>query len=861
MTSCPPTTTPKVSRDAVSFSVSSDWQVEFHAFSSQEREHHHLHHPPVNASVAGPSAAVPTSSSSNGRHASDNTDSLFNIEGVLLTRLPLSKLFNADEAREALASFVIGGQRDAGMARGARVALADYAARSLSTLLPLTWPPNDGVENSSNADASRYISDPVSLTIKTMGQAKQSQSKMKNHRSSPRRARKMRAGKKDAEIPFVLERTDCIIYSDKHQERNEGVLQFYLHVDAVIRSANLGGTQTHFMDGIKKSLIDSMTQIFHRLKGMLTSRECFGHIATVVLQRQLRSMLQPPRDFNSSVRNIHGNDTSSTNNGEAATVDNDNGKTYLNAVAFIADNSILPRKSGRSCQPMSSPPAIPFTSPESDMLTRVVQVEVGYWRRFLQKDGTLLHPDDDNNDTIMESTEESAHNATTVSIRGMIIPVGVTLIVGGGYHGKSTLLQALSAGIYDKVPKDGRERCVTHGDALSIRAEDGRYVNRCNVSAFISNLPGSGLDTSRFSTMDASGSTSQAANVVEALESGASALLVDEDVSAANFMARDGRMRAMIMDEPITPLLYRVNGLFLSKEHNVSTVVVVGGVGEWLDVADAVVLMKDYVAYDGLKKARSVSYQFSYGHVQYAGRGVVHRLPWEVKEEKKLNAGEPEETGDEKKQVTLSPLRRKPETACLMGKFHSVAVHLLDSGSSRLWFYPDDDGSNSTLDDCDNDDDDGIVDMSKCSQLVGNASEQLYGCGICILWLLRESMNNPEDDMLDLLTRLEATLSDCGMNGLLISLHKDLGKDEDSSTKDDLSKIVLSNAAHDLWEDVGFALRPRVHEVAMTLTRMRGLRFEILPEKTSQMVVSSEEEEQKKKMAALAELWSNRRKK
>lgn len=125
-----------------------------------------------------------------------------------------------------------------------------------------------------------------------------------------------------------------------------------------------------------------------------------------------------------------------------------------------------------------------------------------------------------------------------------------------------------------------------------------------------------GASISRFSTKsgtkDASGSTSQTANVIEAL-------LVDEGVSAANFMARDGRMRAMIMDEPITPLLYRVNGLFLSRQHRVSTVVVVGGVGEWLDVADAVVLMKDYVAHDGLAKARSVSYQFGYGHVQYAG--------------------------------------------------------------------------------------------------------------------------------------------------------------------------------------------------------------------------------------------------
>jgi hypothetical protein len=299
--------------------------------------------------------------------------------------------------------------------------------------------------------------------------------------------------------------------------------------------------------------------------------------------------------------------------------------------------------------------------------------------------------------------------------------------------------------------------------------------------------------------------------------------------------------------------LYRVNGLYLSKEHNVSTVVVVGGVGEWLDVADAVVLMKDYVAYDGLEKARSVSYQFSYNHVQYAGRGVVHRLPWEVKEDKRPNNA----TVDEKT-ATLSPLRRKPDVDCIMAKFRNVAVHLLDSGSSRLWFYPDDDNASSIES---NDEDDGIVDMSKCSQLLGNASEQLYGCGICILWLMRglmimrESREHPGDDIHDLLQRLEAALDDKGMNGLLASLSQ--GDNADSSK---LSNMLVSNPAHDLWEDSGFAFRPRIHEVAMTLTRMRGLIFTILPEKPKGADAVSEEDEQKKKMDALAEMWKNRRK-
>jgi len=730
----------------------SDWQIDFHAFSSQEREHHIIH-------IDG---ATP-----HAEFASTDT------EGIIVVKIPLPKVFHDD----AIQAFNTSND----MAKGARVALADYAARSLSRSFPL----NAVVSNTSGG----------SLTIKTMGQARHfNSSDMKQTRRSKRKM----PPKKEVEIPYVLERTDCFI--------SGGLLQFFVHIDAT----GCG------LDEIRDAVPNTLAPTLDQLKTLLTSQECFKHVAVVVLQRQLRSMLQSPC--------------------KSTSAEEDNRK-YLDAVAFIADGSILPRNSGRSHQPMSSPPAIPFKSPESDMLTRCVQVEVGWWRQFLKEDGSV------NDDCVGGSNNNAGNNSTTVSIRGMIIPRGVTLIVGGGYHGKSTLLMALSLGIYDKIPGDGRELCVTHTDALSVRAEDGRYVNNCNVSAFITNLP-TGGNTNKFSTKDASGSTSQAANVIEGLECGTTALLVDEDVSAANFMARDGRMRAMIMDEPITPLLYRVNGLYLSKEHNVSTVIVVGGVGEWLDVADAVVLMKDYVAYDGLEKARSVSYQFSYNHVQYGGRGVVHRLPWEVKVD--TNAA----GANEKELVTLSPLRRKPRVE----KFHNVAVHLLDSGSSRLRFYPDTDSSNTTSNDED-DEDNGIADMSKCSQLLGNASEQLYGCGICVLWLLKESANNPGDDILDLLQRLELALDNEGVNGLISSI------DKSTVHTPSLPRALSSNTTHDMWEDVGFAYRPRKQEVAMTLTRIRGMQFDILPEKAKPTSVVSEEDEQKKKMAALAELWENRRKK
>ncbi len=175
----------------------------------------------------------------------------------------------------------------------------------------------------------------------------------------------------------------------------------------------------------------------------------------------------------------------------------------------------------------------------------------------------------------------------------MGVPRGVTLIVGGGYHGKSTLLRAIERGVYDHVPGDGRERVVTDPTAVKVRAEDGRHVAGTDISNFIGRLPG-GEDTTRFETLNASGSTSQAAAIVEALELGARTLLLDEDTSATNFMIRDARMQRLIAPEhePITPFIDRVAPLY--RERGVSTIVVVGGSGDYFDVADTVVAMKQY---------------------------------------------------------------------------------------------------------------------------------------------------------------------------------------------------------------------------------------------------------------------------
>jgi predicted ABC-class ATPase len=237
-------------------------------------------------------------------------------------------------------------------------------------------------------------------------------------------------------------------------------------------------------------------------------------------------------------------------------------------VAFVAEGAVLPRESGASDKPLVEG-AVPFRSPEE------YRVEVELPNRGV--------------------------------VSGMGIPEGVTLVAGGGFHGKSTLLSALSWGVYDHVPGDGRELVVAKGNAVKVRAEDGRSVSGVDISAMIGALPG-GRTTEDFSTPNASGSTSQAANIAEALEIGTSLLLVDEDTSATNFMIRDERMRELVRREPISPFIDFVRPLHRSL--GVSTVVVVGGVGDYLDVADRVILLEDYAPSDATPRSREITRKF-----------------------------------------------------------------------------------------------------------------------------------------------------------------------------------------------------------------------------------------------------------
>jgi len=237
-------------------------------------------------------------------------------------------------------------------------------------------------------------------------------------------------------------------------------------------------------------------------------------------------------------------------------------------VAFVADGAVLPRESGISPRPMRADRAVRFVSPPE------LRVEL------------------------------QAPNRGRLS--GMGIPRGVTLIVGGGYHGKSTLLSALEMGVYNHIPGDGREYVVSRADAVKIRAEDGRRVEKVDITPFISNLPFQ-KDTSAFSTENASGSTSQAANILEALEAGSRLLMMDEDSCATNFMIRDERMQKLVPKEkePITPFIDQVRNLY--REHGVSTILVIGGSGDYFDVADTVISMEDYLPRVVTEKAKAIA--------------------------------------------------------------------------------------------------------------------------------------------------------------------------------------------------------------------------------------------------------------
>ncbi|WP_226038579.1 ABC-ATPase domain-containing protein [Aquibacillus saliphilus] len=305
-------------------------------------------------------------------------------------------------------------------------------------------------------------------------------------------------------------------------------------------------------------------------------------------------------------------------------------------ISFIADGSILPRQSGVSNKPLKD--AVPFFSPEINRVTI-----------------DLPHQQE--------------------PITGMALKKGITLIVGGGYHGKSTLLNAMERGVYHHIRGDGREFVLTDPNAVKIRAEDGRQVTTVNISSFISDLPHK-QNTTQFQTENASGSTSQAANVVESLEAGASTLLIDEDTSATNFMIRDLRMQELVVKEkePITPFIDKVKQL--KSELDISTILVMGGSGDYFDVADQVIMMDQYNPFNVTDKAKTIANKHPNtrtmeGNEKFGKVPNRQFLP----------------TSIQMKRGNKSKIQAKNKTTIIMGKT-DISLHyveqLVDSSQTRL---------------------------------------------------------------------------------------------------------------------------------------------------------------------------------
>ena len=372
-------------------------------------------------------------------------------------------------------------------------------------------------------------------------------------------------------------------------------------------------------------------------------------------------------------------------------------------VCFVANNSILPRAGGSDDRPLADDKVVSFISPST-----------------LSTDFILPH-----------------HGLIT----GMLIPRGITVITGGGYHGKSTILRAISFGIYNKIPGDGREFVVTVTNSIGIRSEDGRFVSGVNISPFIDNLPdAAAIDPRNFSTTSASGSTSMAANIMEFMELSPQLFLLDEDTCASNFMIRDSRMRSMIANEPITPLIYRVNALY--KQKDISSVVVIGGSGDWFDVQDTTIMMDNYRCLDMSKRARSISKTFCTGRVEFNGRGLVHQLPWPELEEDEEYRGK---YSTRHLLALLLPMQRLSVTAD-------------DEGHSITFVGEDLPTTNNGINDTVNNETVSIrIDLSKLEQRIATQAGAL-GIALVVLFcadMVRQGNMGQSQDLVSLLQRFE----------------------------------------------------------------------------------------------------------
>lgn len=317
--------------------------------------------------------------------------------------------------------------------------------------------------------------------------------------------------------------------------------------------------------GRKISGKQAVDMFFHELPGIVEQSLFFKNLDKIALARHLETV-----EDADALRNM---------------------LAPMGLIGFVGNGALLPRASGIDPHPLTSSRAVPFQAPDNLAVTATLP------------NRGIVH--------------------------GMGIPKGVTLIVGGGFHGKSTLLDALEMGIYNHLPGDGREMTVTLENTVKIRSADGRQVTGVDISPFIGNLPLQ-KKTTAFSTQNASGSTSQAANIAEAVEAGSRVLLLDEDTSATNFMIRDRRMQMLVAkdNEPITPFVDKVRQLY--DDLGISTVLVMGGSGDYFPVADQVIQMTDYRPEDVTRRAHEIAATGNDGRASEGGLRfgrIHHRIP------------------------------------------------------------------------------------------------------------------------------------------------------------------------------------------------------------------------------------------
>ena len=194
-------------------------------------------------------------------------------------------------------------------------------------------------------------------------------------------------------------------------------------------------------------------------------------------------------------------------------------------------------------------------------------------------------------------------------IRGLGIPTGITVVLGDAYSGRTELMKALAAGIYNHVPGDGREYVISMPDTVYVAAEDRRSVQRVDISAFVRQNP-AGRDVRQYTTTHADPCAAQAAAVAEAMEVGARALIFDESDSNSGFLCQDSRLQGLATGTEPRLIPLSVCARQMVDDLGISIVVAgASSVSEFIPFADTVLRVDDYQVVDVTREAKQLAVQ------------------------------------------------------------------------------------------------------------------------------------------------------------------------------------------------------------------------------------------------------------